>query len=352
MVLIKRLKGPFAIFLYKKLLVLLITFFFSATLLFVVPRLLPSSPVDMMLARLGLGGGFSSGGAASTAPVEILKKIYTEKFGLDKSVEIQFLDFWIRIFTMDFGVSFFRFPTRVVDLIISALPWTLILVIPVPLAGFLVGNWIGSRVAFNNKSRLNNLLYYAALYASLLPYYWFALILVYAFAVNLKWFPVYGAYSNRWLNPVLSFEWFLDAAYHWILPFLSLIGVGIGGWAIGMRASIESQLRSTYVEYSKKIGFSPGKLRKYMQRNAILPNFTWLPMTFAYLLSQTLLVEVVFGYPGLGTLMYNAAYSSDYPLLEATFVVLMLIVLGGNCICDIIYGILDPTIGSRYISSE
>jgi peptide/nickel transport system permease protein len=345
----KWVKSPFALFLYKKLLMLLITFLVAATLLFVIPRLMPASPVDMMVARLK--NPYGSGGLASPIPVEVLRKIYIEKFGLDKSIEIQFLDFWKRIFTMDFGVSFFRYPMKVVDLVVSALPWTLVLVVPAPIIGFIIGNWIGSRAAMNSKSKLNNILYYFALYGSVLPYYWFALILVYVFAADLKWFPVYGAYSDKWLGPTLSLEWAFDAIYHWILPFVSLMGVGIGGWATGMRASIESQSQSTYIEYSKKIGFSPEKLRKYMQRNAILPNFTWLPMTFAYLIGQTLLVEIVFGYPGIGTLMYNAAYSSDYPMLEATFVVLMITVLVGNFICDIIYGILDPAIGARYVSN-
>jgi peptide/nickel transport system permease protein len=253
---------------------------------------------------------------------------------------------------MDYGPSYYRFPIKVFDLVISALPWTLSLIIPVPIIGFLVGNWIGSRIALNKDSKLNKVLFYGSLYTSLLPYYWFALILVFIFAITFRWFPICGAYSSKWVAPVLNFEFFLDATLHWILPFLSLASIGIGGWAMGMRASISYQLQSMYIDYTKRLGFSQDKLRRYMQRVAILPNFTWLPMSFASLVSQTMLVEVVFGYPGLGTLMYQAALSADYPLLEATFMITMIIVLIGNFLCDMIYGILDPTIGSRYVEES
>ena len=190
-----------------------------------------------------------------------------------------------------------------------------------------------------------------SLYFSTLPYYWFAMVLVFILGVELDWFPVCGAYSEKWLRPAWNnWDFILDVANHYALPFLSLASQGVGGWAVGMRAAMASQLKSTYVQYSKHLGFSFGRIRKYMERNAILPNFTWLPMSFAGLIGQTLLVEVVFGYPGLGQMMYAAAFSLDYPLLEATFLITMLVVLIGNFVCDIIYGILNPVVGSSFIA--
>jgi len=356
---VRRLKGPFFIFLYKKVLLLMFTFFFSLTLLFFIPRMLPSSPVEMMVARLagGTGAGTSLGTESpstwgtrgGSVAVEVIRQVYTEKFGLEQPTEIQFLRYWKRIFTWDYGPSYFRYPQKVMEVVMYALPWTLVLVVPVPVIGFFVGNLIGSKASYK-KSKINRIIYFTTLYLSLIPYYWFALILVYAFAVVFKLFPNYGPYSDIWLYPTFRIEWLIDAAYHYVLPFFSILGVVIGGWAVGMRASILSQIRATYVEYSKQLGLSSKRIRKYIQRNAILPNFTWLPIAFSSLIGQTLLVEIVFGYPGIGLLMYQSAFALDYPMLEACFVILMLIVLTGNFLCDIAYGVLDPTIGSRYVS--
>jgi peptide/nickel transport system permease protein len=172
------------------------------------------------------------------------------------------------------------------------------------------------------------------------------------FGVELHWFPLFGAYSNNWLYPVPTLEWFLDALWHYILPFVSLVGLGIGSTGVGMRAMTLYEMESDYIQYSKQLGFKKSKLRKYSVRNAILPNFTWLPVVLSGLVGQTLLVELIFGYPGLGSLAYKAVFNLDYPLIEATFIAAVGIVLVGNFICDILYGILDPRIGSSYVGGK
>jgi peptide/nickel transport system permease protein len=147
-------------------------------------------------------------------------------------------------------------------------------------------------------------------------------------------------------------NWFLDAVCHYILPFLSLLGVGIGGWAIGMRAMMVYEMESDYMQYSKQLGFSRVKLRSYAARNAILPNFTWIPVALSSLISQTLLVEIVFRYPGIGSLMYSAVFAADYPLIEASFVIIILIVLVGNFLSDLLYGVIDPRIATGYVGGK
>jgi peptide/nickel transport system permease protein len=355
---VKKLKNPFLIFLFKKLLVLIGVFIFSMTLIFFVPRLIPGDPVDMIIAKVlaqaggsSMGGGSSGGstGSSQGSMASILRQAYTLKFGLDKPIEVQFALFWQRIFTFDFGPSYAYYPAKVSDIILAALPWTLALVVPIPIIGFLLGNRLGSTVSLKSN-KFYSALYYAALYLSTFPYYWFAIVLIYVFASVLHWFPISGAYSLTWLAPAWNIDFIIDAAYHYALPFISLASQGIGGWAIGMRAVMASQQKSTYVEYSKQLGLSSKKIRKYMERNAILPNFTWLPMALAGLIGQTLLVEVVFNYPGLGQRMYYSAFSLDYPMLEASFLIVTLIVLVGNFICDMIYGILNPALGASYIS--
>ena len=352
---IKKLRGsPFAFFLGKKIVVLFLTMFIAMNFLFIFPRLMPSNPADLMIARITtgqtapVGGGSTGGGKAS---LEILRDIYIKKFGVYEPIHVQYAAFWQRVITMDFGRSYWAYPQPVSTLVMYALPWTLVLILPIIPLGFVIGNWIGSRAAYR-RGKLDRLLYYLSLYTFQSPYYWFAMILLFIFGAKLGWFPLYGAYSSMWVRPILSLDWFLDAAHHYTLPFLSLLGVGIGGWAIGMRAMMVYEMESDYIQYSKQLGFTGGKLREYAKHNAILPNFTWIPITLAMLISQTLLVEIVFGYPGLGTLLYNATFALDYPLIEATFVIIVLIVLVGNFVTDLLYGKIDPRIGTGYVGGK
>lgn len=210
---------------------------------------------------------------------------------------------------------------------------------------------IHKRAAYRRRRR-DNLLYYVANYLMQAPYFWFAMIFMFILAYGLGWFPLHGAYSREWIHPVLSLDWFMDALWHYALPFLSLVGVGIGGWAVGMRAMVLYEMESDYLQYSKQLGFSREKLRGYATHNAILPNFTWIPMELSALVSTTLLVEIVFGYPGIGTLMYNAVYARDYPIIEACFITIVLIVLVGNFLVDLLYGKIDPRIATGYVGER
>ncbi|KXB00967.1 hypothetical protein AKJ41_03270 [candidate division MSBL1 archaeon SCGC-AAA259O05] len=351
--LIEKLRNnPFVPFLTKKVLFMLLAIFVVMSLIFIIPRLMPRSPVDLMIdqvtgSQTTLGSGSAPSGQGA---VQALKEVYIEKFGINKPLTTQYVDFWERFFTMDFGVSYWQYPTPVSGLIAYSLPWTMALIIPVVPLGFVVGNWIGSRSAYY-RGRLDNLLYYFSMYLFRAPYYWFALVFLLVFGYYLGAFPLSGAYSPlTYERPIMSFDWFVDALQHFALPFLSLVGIGVGGWAVGMRAMTVYEMESDYITYSKQLGFSKDKLRQYAERNAILPNFTWIPITFKTLISQTLLVEVVFGYPGLGYLAYHGVMAQDYPLIQACFAISILIVLIGNFIADLMYGKLDPRIGSGYVS--
>lgn len=351
---IEKIKGsPFTSFLGRKIAFLMAATFLSLSIVFIFPHLMPSNPADIMIARIFGGGGTAMGTSGTFAregvggSLEVLREIYLEKFGVKEPLYIQFLDFWKRFLTMDFGLSYWQYPQPVSTLVMYALPWTIALIIPVLPLGFVIGNWIGSRAAYC-RGRFDRLLYYISMYLMRAPYYWFGLIFMLIFGVKLEWFPLYGAYSGEWIRPILRLDWVLDAAHHYVLPFASLLGLGIGGWAVGMRAMTIYEMESDYMHYSEQLGFTKGKLRKYAKHNAILPNFTWIPVTLTGLVSQTLLVEVVFGYPGIGTLLYNAVFARDYPLIEACFVVTVLIVLVGNFVADILYGLIDPRIVSGY----
>ena len=345
-------KGGFLGFLAKKGSFYLLAFFIVANMLFIFPRLLPSDPVELAMSRaMNVQGtspaaGSETSGAQTTA-AEYLRQMFREKFGVDAPIHVQYMVFWRRFLTFDFGESYSFYPELCASKVSYALPWTLVLVIPVIPVGFYLGNWIGSRAGFH-RDRLSYILFAISNYITRAPYFWFGLILVTVFGYQLRIFPIYGAYSGTWLRPVLSFKFLLDALHHYMLPFLSLVGAGVGSWATGMRAMTIYEAQSDYIQYSEQLGFKKSSLRAFARDNAILPNFTNLPMVLVGLIGQTLLVEIVFGYPGLGTLLFDSVIQMDYPLIEATVLVLVVVSLVGNFIIDICYGLLDPRIGSAY----
>ncbi|MBA7502528.1 Dipeptide transport system permease protein DppB [subsurface metagenome] len=332
-------KRPFARFLTKKLIFLLVAIFLSFTLLFILPYFMASNPVDLMITRLSQ--------THDVTRLAALREQYIALFGLDKPLIDQYGLFWNRVLTMNFGPSIAYNMRSVGSLVGRALVWTLSLIIPVLILTVIVGNSLGARIAFS-KSRFLHAFYTFAVYLNSSPYYWFGLLLVFAFAVNLKLFPIYGGYSP-YVIPSFSLSFFLDVAYHWVLPFLSLFIAGIGGWAMGMRAMTIYERGSDYVYYSEQMGFTKSKLRKYAQRNAILPLITGVPAYFGALVGQSLLVEYVFGWPGLGTLMFNSVHAIDYPLMQGIFVFTVLVVLIGNFLIDILYGFIDPRIRTGYV---
>jgi len=335
------LTHPFTRFFCKKLAFLFIAIFLSFTLLFILPYFMPSNPVDMMMARIAARPGM-------TARLEAMRERYTKLFGLDRPLIDQYGLFWKRVLTLDFGTSIAYYPNSIGPLIGYALVWTLVLIIPAWILSFIVGNYLGGAKAAFSKNKFVHALYTIAVYLNSAPYYWFGLILVYALAVSLRLFPSSGAFSPL-LKPSLSPRFLLDVGHHYVLPFLSLFITGIGNWCTGMRAMTIYEKQSDYIYYSKQMGFRESKLRKYAQKNAILPQVTGLPIILSTLIGQTMIVEYVFGWPGLGTVMYQAVTAIDYPLMQAVFVFTVLLVLIGNFLMDIIYGFIDPRIRTGYV---
>ena len=334
-------KRPFAWFLIKKLTFLLVAVFLSFSLLFILPYLMPSNPVDRMIDRVWAG-------QRDITRLLAMRDEYIALFGLDKPLIEQYFLFWNRVLTMNFGPSI-AYMRNVGVLVRYALVWTLALITPVLILGFIVGNSLGAKVAFS-KSKFLRAIYTISVYLTSAPYYWFGLIVAYVFAVNLRLFPVYGGYS-MFLKPSFSLSFFLDVAYHWVLPFLSLFIAALGGWCSGMRAMTIYERQSDYIYYSEQMGFTGGKLRKYAQRNAILPLITGVPAMFSSLIGQTMLVEYIFGWPGLGTLLYDAVQAIDYPLMQGILVFTVVVVLVGNFLLDILYGFIDPRIRTGYVGA-
>jgi peptide/nickel transport system permease protein len=173
------------------------------------------------------------------------------------------------------------------------------------------------------------------------PYMWLALVLVYVLSFRLGLFPVSGAYDFS-QQPAWTWEFTKSFLDHWFLPFLTLFLVSFGGWAIGMRNLIIYELEADYANHLQALG-APSKLvRKYAYGNAVLPQMTGLALALGVIVGGALVTEIVFGYPGVGTLTYAAIQNSDYFLIQGIFLFIIIGVLLANFIVDIAYVFVDP----------
>jgi peptide/nickel transport system permease protein len=314
----------------RKLLIYGLTFFVAVTVNWMIPRFMPGDPVQSMLARARV---------SQPEALEAMRVYYTNLFGLDEPLWRQYLNFWAALLRGDFGISVWVFPTPVSTVILGAVPYTLALMIPAVLLSWVVGNRLGAFAA--RRKVLDNTVLPVGYVLTATPYMWLAVILAWGLGVVAGIFPVAGGYSFS-LRPNLSVEFIWDLVMHWALPFASLFLVALGGWAIGMRNMIIYELESDYSNYLAALGAPQRLIRKYAFRNAVLPQITGLALQLGVLVAGALVTEIVFSYPGLGSLILKAIQNQDLFLLQGTFLFIVIGVLIANFIIDIVYVVVDP----------
>lgn len=304
---------------------------------FLLPRLIPGNPVDAIVGQMGRGG-------AEGQQLAAIHEHYVHAFGLDKPMWEQFFIYVGHLFRGDLGFSFALYPATVRSLIGQSLWWSVGLQLPAILIGWIVGNLLGAIAAYKS-GWFDRGAFLTSLFASSMPYYCLAIILLYVFAVAWPVLPASGGYS--WGNmPEWSTAFVGDAMTHYWLPFLSLVVVFIGTQAVGMRSMAIYELGSDYVSYGRGLGLRDGKIVRYIFRNAMLPQVTGLALSIGTLVGGALLTEIVFSYPGIGTLLFNGITQNDYPVVAGITLILAVAVLLANFLVEIAYGVIDPRIRS------
>ncbi|MGO1389330.1 MULTISPECIES: ABC transporter permease [Brachybacterium] len=308
----------------------------AVSLNFLLPRLVPGNPVDVIVSNL------SRGGSVTSEQQKQVYESYVQEFGLDQSLGQQFLTYLGKVFTGDLGTSFAYYPAAVNDLVGQALPWSIAVQLPAILIGWILGNVIGAIAAFRGGN-WDRSVFTTSLFLSAMPYYCLSILLLYVLAVVAGVFPVGGAYSLG-LSPEFSVAFLWDALSYYWLPFLSLVVVFIGGQAVGMRSMAIYELGGDYVSYARAMGIRDNKITQYIFRNAMLPQITGLALAIGTLVGGALITELVFSYPGVGTLLFNAIAANDYPVIQAVTLIITVAVLLANFAVEIAYGIIDPRI--------
>lgn len=311
----------------------------ALTLNFAIPRLLPGNPVDILLAKLQQRG--------ETVTPET-RKAYALLLGGDSSdpLWIQYWDYLKNLAKGDLGVSVSYYPAKVSDVILTSLPWTVVLVGIATILAAALGVLLGAVVGWKPGTWLDSLVPSTTLLAAV-PYFWLALILAYLLARVLGWFPLQGGYDVV-LTPGWNAEFIGSAIQYGFLPALTIVLASVGGWLLGMRNMMVSTLSEDYILTAEAKGLSPRKiLRSYASRNAVLPSVAGFAISLGFVVSGSVITEQVFSYPGIGGRLLGAVTNNDYALMQGVFLFITLAVLGANLLVDLLYGLIDPRTRAR-----
>ncbi len=322
-------------YLGTKILVYVLTFIFAVTLDWLIPRFMPGNPILVLVSRFS--------GLPESA--RVMYSYLTKAFGLDQPLWSQYVNFWIALFKGDLGISIYLYPRPVLEVLKTAVPYSLGLMIPSILLSWIVGNNLGAVAA--RRKRLDSIMLPIMYFITGAPYLWLGMLLAYFLGVVWGIFPIAGAYSFS-LRPHWSWLFVSGFLKHWILPFLSLFIVQIGGWAIGMRNMVIYELENNYVRYLETLGAKRKLIRKYAFRNAILPQVTGLALQLGTVIAGQVTTEVVFSYPGIGYILTQGILNQDYFLIQGCFLFIIIGVLVANFTVDLVYMALDPRIRFSY----
>jgi peptide/nickel transport system permease protein len=329
---------------FNKLGWFVITFIAAFLLNFILPRLMPGDPVAAIVARMAQGMTNSTG-------VQAIYQQYTELFGTNKPMLVQFFIYIKNVLHGDFGFSFSQYPRTVAAVIWSSVWWTVGLQLPAIIVGWLLGNLLGAMAAYM-KSGYDKVLLPASIFISSLPAFGMAVIFLVIFAVNLRWFPTSGGYGFDLIPNWSSWQFLRSVFVHYQLPFWSITLIIIGGQAIGMRSMCIYELNADYVKYARFLGIPDKKIVRYVFRNAMLPQVTGLALAIGTIIGGALVAEIIFSYPGLGTTLLSAVLGQDYPLISASTLIVTLMVLISTLAIEILYGFIDPRIKAAQSETE
>lgn len=328
----------YAKYLAQRLLQFLLVVFIGINLTYVITHATPIDPVEQSIAAV------TSFGNTSPEAINMMRQSLRELYGLTGGPFEQYVNFWRRIAVADFGPSLSAFPTPVSTLIARALPWTIGLLATATLLTWALGNLLGGLAGYYQSSRALKILAVVAMGLHPVPYYIVAFTLLVMFGYLWPLLPIAGGYGMN-IQQGFNLTFILSVLKHSILPALSLMLVGLGGWFLGMRSLVSNIVSEDYVVYAELAGVRQRRiLGSYVMRNALLPQVTGLALSLGAIFNGAIITEQVFGYPGVGSLLVSAVYAGDYGLVLGVTTVAILGVATAVLIIDLVYPLFDPRV--------
>jgi peptide/nickel transport system permease protein len=304
----------------------------ALTLNFLLPQLIPGDPVQALLGRE------NQSGAVSQAQVDNLRELLGLGGGSFFDRYWRYLD---QLAHFDLGRSVTYFPANVTAVIGQALPWTIALVGIATILSFTLGIALGTVSGWRRGTWIDNLVP-STTFLTAIPYFWLALLLLYLFSQVWPVLPLNGGYDPD-TDVAWSWSFLGTALQHGILPAATIVISSVGGWLLGMRNMMVTTLSDDYVVAAEAKGLSPRTLMiGYAARNAVLPSVAGFAISLGFVVSGSIVMEVVFSYPGIGYTLLQGVQNDDYPLMQGVFLVITMAVLGANLLIDLLYGFVDP----------
>jgi len=320
-----------------RLLTWALTIWIGVTFIFFIPRMFPSDPVENMIGAMQ-----ARAGQMDPAAKEALRQSLRVQFGLDGSLWDQYVSFlWKGLFHFDFGPSLTNFPTDTGEIIWRYMPYTVGLSLVSIILAWIIGNFIGLLAGYRKDKRSSKILEGIAICIYPIPYFIIALVLQIVFAFVLKWFPLQ---SNIMLSGG-TWAFITSLLRASILPAISLLLVGTGWWIISMKSLSSTTAAEDFVLYAKYRGVSEGKIAmSYVFRNSILTQVTALSMALGGVFGGAIMTEIIFGYPGVGTLIQKAITGSDYNMILGCITISVVAISTATLLADLVYPFIDPRI--------
>src|SRR5512136_1636218 len=326
-------------YLIPRFLQFLTIIFVGITVTFIIPWLSPTDPVEAQIAMM-----MARGETLDPQSIASMRAALTDMYGLSGGPVQQYFAFWGRLLRGDLGPSLANFPTPVSKMIGQAMPYTLSLLVTAVIISWIFGNLFGAMSSYYPKNKALNVIEILGQAVRPIPYYIVALVLLVVFAYFIPIFPFSGAYDIG-THPNWSLEFIWTYIQHAILPAATLVLVGFGGWFIGMKSLTSNIISEDYVVYAETTGMKENKvLHHYIMRNALLPQLTGLAMSLGTVFSGALIMEIVFGFPGLGMLTMAAVYRNDYSMIMGIAIYSIIGVAVAVFLVDLIYPLFDPRV--------
>jgi peptide/nickel transport system permease protein len=306
----------------------------ALTLNFLLPRLMPGSPIDGILQHLS-----PNQLQANPGIVETYKALVG---GSDNSIWQDYVTYLSRIVHLDFGVSTSHYPTPVSEVVGQTLPYSIFLVGVAFFLSFVIGTGIGMIAAWRRGRAVDTVVVPTVMALGALPAFFTALLALYFFGLKLQWFPIQHAYDTG-LTPGFNWTFLSSTVRHAELPMIVIVLAFTGGWVLNMRTVMINTISEDYVAMGHAKGLRDRRvMARYAGRNAILPPLNGFAPLFAAAVGGLVFIEYVFSYPGAGLTLQQAVLGHDYPLAQAILVVLSIAVIVANLIMDVINLVLDP----------
>ena len=312
--------------------------FIGLTITFLLPRIMPTNPIDGYISQLQT----RASGALTPESIAELRVNLEQLYGLKGDLFSQYIGYLDRVILhFDFGPSFAFYPQPVSQIIFTALPFTLGLLLVSTVIAWTLGNMVGLVAGYFHQKKAATVLEVVGILLYPIPYYILAVTVILMLSYVIPLFPLSPSFPVGQMN----FQKFGMILYNSLLPALTLVLAGFGWNILSMKALTVATTEEPYVTYARLKGTSNWtRMIRYVFPNAMLPQVTALALSLGTVFNGALLTEILFSYPGVGLIMRTAASSGDYNVLYGAITISIIAVATAGLVIDLIYPLLDPRI--------